>query len=242
MTDYTLLMGFDAEHHAEHKVSAETLIKNCPQLTEVPWVVAADSDVYEKLSWVNGLSKVQIVEVNSPKEWPQRERMLAALTLQAPQYIRTKYLLKLDTDAICTSPQVGFPRNEWFEGDPVYVASGWSYSKPADAIQRLDDWADTVPELASYPRLNIPFDPASSRVAHKRCISWLYFGRTDWHQWAARILGERLPVPSHDTCLHFLAERTKQFYRHVRFSKLGWHHIGRGGKRLEQAVKEVLGG
>lgn len=166
----------------------------------------------------------------------QRENMLSAF-VYAPWNIQTKWFCKLDTDCVSTGSGPWIDP-KWFENDPVFIASPWSYSKPSNAHQILDDWCDGVPELAKYPRLNLPFDPQSRLVKCKRIISWQYFGRTDWHQWLAGLCGHRLPFPSHDTLTWHVAERTGAFYRKVKLKEYGWAHVR--PRRLKEVVRETL--
>lgn len=241
LRDITLVAAFDAPHYLEWRTSMGVWNKNCPQLFDMPWALIADDDIYETVvsDWRH--SGARIERVTSPKEWPQRERMLSVFVRQAPFLVETSHFLKLDTDCVCAAPQKLFPDPAWFEGDPVFISSGWNYSKPANVIETLDNWWDTMPDLAKdCPRLDLPYDPTWSRIVHKRIISFLYIGCTSWHRWLAGIVGERLPFPSQDSVCWFAAERTKAFYRKVRFSKLGWRHVGSGGERLKRAVEEAL--
>lgn len=180
---------------------------------------------------------VEIIPVPPTDHLDQRARMLTALTLLAPWVVQTPWLLKIDTDTLAKWHTPTWCHEMLLEGDPVFVAHPWGYTKPAHAIQRLDDWADTIPELRNKPRLNLPFDPTSRIIVTRgRIISFVFFGRVDWLRWTSTLC-RQLPVPSHDTYTWFIARRNGDFYRTVNMKNQGWHH---GGRSLEWEVQKVL--
>lgn len=76
---------------------------------------------------------------------------------------------------------------------------------------------------------------------YPRIISYFYLGLTSWHKWLATLNGLRLPYPSQDTVAFYVAERMKARTRKVRFKGYGWSHCGRGGEKLVNAVRGVMG-
>lgn len=239
----TPVFGCDNTHIAELAMSSTAMRTYWPGVFGGEIVVIADESEDSHDGWMQRAQDALKHRSVRVVMWgmdgvSQREKMLTAFVLAVPPVIQTTHFAKVDTDAFPTKPFRIL--EEWFDGNPVLTSAAWGYSKPADVIQRLDDWGDTVPEIAKHPRLNIPFDPASGRVVHTRISSHIYFGRTDWHQWLAKIVGDRLPVPSQDTVASFVAQRTGAFYRRVRFGKYGFKHVGNGGERLKRAVEEAL--
>lgn len=229
----------DLEHVRELRHSYRTYEKFWKGFKDYRWVILYDEYTGDEAFWRNELEFVERDYELHPTEsgdWPQREKMLSSFVRTAPKLAKQKYFIKVDTDAFLTREFAINPK--WLEGDPVYVSSPWSYSKPANVLETLDDWADKT-ELCIYPRLDIPYDPTWSRVIYPRIISYFYLGRTDWHQWLATLVGVKLPFPSQDTLAFYVAERTKAFYRKVRMNGLGWAHCR--GKKLENAVRGVLG-
>ena len=246
----TFVVALDQEHLQEFKTVWPTW-RLRPEIMGSPLLLIIDHHNGDSAWWHEQLEFLDH-ENASLRDWPwycdvnqmtplgpfdsQREKMLSSLVF-APLVIRTPWFCKLDTDCVSTGSGPWIDP-KWFENDPVFIASPWSYSKPSNAHQILDDWCDGVPELVKYPRLNLPCDPESRLVKCRRIISWQYFGRTDWHQWLAGLCGHRLPLPSHDTLTWHVAERTGAFYRKVKLKEYGWAHVR--PRRLKEVARETL--
>lgn len=259
--DCTILIALDREHFDEFRYSSRTWLHDRPEMRECPWLVVCDDSEFTMSQWADAIiptiPQAVLLPVNNtlPRCFfrqsaqceslvSQREKMLSSL-VYAVEKIGTPWFAKIDTDTVSLEPGP-FWRNEWFDGGPFFCAPAWSYTKPANALNTLDIWGDAVPRIREFPRLNIPFDPASRLVRSKRIISWLYFGRTDWHRWLAGLCreygpdGGRLPVASHDTLAYFAAERTHAFYRRVNMKKHGWAHVS-GLRKLREIAGRVAG-
>ena len=135
---------------------------------------------------------------------------------------------------------------EWFEAKgeearPVFVSHPWGYTKPPDAIERLDNWADTIPQLRDFPRLNLVARPGWNMVRCRRIISWLFFARTDWTRQMANLCQGKLPVASQDTFLWYCAARQRKPYRRVRMKRYGWAHV-RGLRKIRRIAGAALQG
>jgi hypothetical protein len=173
----------------------------------------------------------------------QREKMLNGFVFGPASSVRTPWYLKLDTDSAAVA-HGDWLQMQWFvpsdDGKPpVFVTSPWSYTKPADAIERLDAWAESVPGLSEFPALNLHPQPGSQLLAHKRIISWCFFGLTQWTTVMASYCAGRLPTGSQDTFLWYCAARRGEFFRTVRMSKFGWKHIA-STRRLRAACNAAL--
>jgi len=252
---FTTIVAVDRQHLEELRVVWPTWRAFKPEILTSPMAIALDHDLSAgDLDWLDHPDK-SFVQLH--RAWPgysQREHMLSAFVFDLPAVVKTEYYLKLDTDCAATGPgQWILP--EWFTGiglgvdpdrRPVFISNKWGYTKPSDAIQRLDDWADSLilgnesHRFASHPRLNLPFDPESPRIVHPRIISWCFFGNTDWTNVMAKVvLRGRLPVPSQDTTLWYLGTRLGYPFRRVRMARYGWCHVSRIDK-LRWVVRDVL--
>jgi len=252
--EITILVALDRPHFEELRWSIKTWLKHRHEMIACSWLFVVDCDEATLADWATALLAIvphaRIVPVVNvlPSEVVrlcrtvvgQREKMLSAL-MYAVMFVQTPWFAKIDADAISLE-RGPFWKNEWFDGDPAFVANPWGYTKPANALEILDNWGDLVPSIHEFPRLNIPFDPNARLVRSKRIISWLYFGRTDWHRRLAKLCRDygpecgRLPVSSQDTTCWWYAERTKAFYRRVNMKRLGWAHVNGIGK-----LKEIAG-
>lgn len=165
-----------------------------------------------------------------PNALHQRERMLTGFVQVPGRHVETTWYLKLDTDVVATGSGPWL-KDEWFrpneDGDePVFISSKWHYTKPSFVMDLLDNWADGVPELASRPRLNLPYSSEYSKLKHSRIISWFFIGRKDWTASMARLAAPdgRLPWPSQDSYLFYCAERLGCHYVRERMSDYQWCH------------------
>lgn len=245
---FTLLLSVDGRYIDQLKYSYYTWVKFKKELRDCPIVLIYDkTQVHpsdEKLAFLKD-RKVKYVAWDEPSPGfygSQREKMLTAFTVVPALHVETPWYLKLDTDAVAFNDDPWF-LNSWFEpmewtpatSDavqevPAYIANPWGYTKPANALDIMDKWASQIPELASYPNLDIPFDPTQNKVCHPRMCSWIMFGSTQFCKFAARFADQgngtyKLPFPSQDTYLGYIADRTKFPRRLHKFKKSGWNNF-----------------
>jgi hypothetical protein len=233
MIDFTTVVAVDDEHLDELRLVWPTWRRNRPQIMAQPLLLICDgcrplAEWKTRLSFVDHRDQ-RLVAWNAAG-LDQRAKMLNGLVHGPATFVTTPWYLKLDTDAVAVWPDEWIC-DEWFLADeaghtPVFVASPWGYSKPSDVIQRLDDWADSIPDLNPHARLNIPPGQEAGRVWHPRIISWCFFGDTAWTRRMWALCEGRLPVPSQDTFLWYCAARSGQFFRRVSMKALGWQHAG----------------
>lgn len=252
--DFTVLVALDLQHLGELRTVWPTWMKHKPGLRERPWLFVLDlhstpaSHGWHTLCHKWWQEQLAFVFADCPHakyclwseqpDLPQRERMLNSLVFSV-KHIETPHYLKLDTD-LCATGMEDWIDTSWFFGDPVLISPPWGYTKPGSMLDTLDTWAAGVPEIAAFP----PFERriVGSVAKHRRIISYCMFGQTEWTQHAAKLAGEWLPVPSQDTYLHYVAHRTRRCWRTVKMSDLGWRHVGGGGRRLQVAAAEAMGG
>lgn len=248
MVSFTTLVAVDEVHVAELKSTWPTWKRHRPELLQRKLLLLCDAartqaDWEKTLRFVDHPGK-QIVLWDSPIS-DQREKMLSSLVFGAARHVTTPWYLKLDTDAAALQPG-SWLEQEWFREDetgrlPAFIASPWAYTKPGKWIDRIEQWAATVPELAAHPPLNLRSNPGSNKVLHPRIISWCFFGNTEWTKRMAALCGDRLPIPSQDTFLWYCAERQRDFYRRVRMNRFGWKHIA-CRRRLKGACNAAMKG
>jgi hypothetical protein len=244
--DFTTVVAVDEQHVPELLAVWPTWAQFRPEILQYPFLLICDANLGDTqiAALTSHLNHPQLrAEKWEMPHVPQREKMLSGLVYIPARHVETPWYLKLDTDTIALKPAQWIQEN-WFQPDergrdPVFIGHSWGYTKPPDAIQRLDDWADTVSELRQYPRLNLVPNPGWSLVRCRRVTSWLLFGRTDWTREMAAYSPDRLPVPSQDTYLWYCAARRGDFYRRESMIRRGWIHI-RDLSRLKDLATEAL--
>ena len=174
------------------------------------------------------LSKIFPAVVGVPWAMPQaaddRERMISAFILGV-EHIQSEYFVKLDADMFFTTAEDVFTE-EHFKYD--LVAQRWNYTKPGWWVDRLEAWSRGE---------ELPVDrPDGERPARRRApriISYCCLHKTEFVRKAAELAGNRLPVPSHDSYLWWLAENCKDF------SWLAIDQKGRGVKHTGHRWKKI---
>lgn len=237
---FTTVVGVDDQHAAELEVVWPTWRTYRPELLAQPLLLMCDA-AKSSSYWE---SRLRFLQHSNRRviRWDmhgvdQREKMLSALVYGPAQHVETPWYLKLDTDVVASAP-LTWIRQEWFRPDvqgrlPVFISSPWSYTKPADAIERLDEWGNAQPAIKDHPPLSLPRLPGANCIRHRRIISWCYFGQTEAAREAAKLAPDRLPVPSQDTYLWYLAFRRRQHFVTFPMHKLGWCHAA-GLRRLRK--------
>lgn len=262
--NYTLVVGVDAHHLRQLARVWPTWIKHKPSLLEHPVVAFYDNTVNEEeLATVlkEPCEKGKLATISWPwvdvdyngngfDKWsnPQREKMLSGF-VHVGAIVRTPYWLKLDTDVVAVSTD-DWIDPEWFVGNPAIVAQPWSYTKPADQILKLDEWVHAhqgnLLELSSLLPLNLRPNPGSDIVRHKRIISWCGFFSTELAKQCAKYAQAtvgpcRLPVPSQDGYMFYVATRLGLSVVRPQMKSRGWEHWSTF-VNIEKAVERSLHG
>lgn len=253
--NFCLLVAIDRDHVDEFAISYKTWMRHKPSLRERPLLLIVDrfrSDaewcetskiLFPLLEGHHG--KIHYTAAIDRPYGSQREKMLASLTLDGPQYAQIlgfQYYLKLDCDTIATGNDAWIDP-AWFRGSPAIIASPWNYTKPASQLAEFQQWSDQHP--GCFPRPMPKYTPSEddSKAFHRRMISYCQFGQVDWCCQMANIVGPndgRLPIPSQDGFLSLCAARNGAETRYVKMKNLGWQHVGGGGRRLREAAAAAM--
>jgi hypothetical protein len=168
----------------------------------------------------------------------QRYKMLAGFVFVPSMFVQTKYWLKLDLDVVATGVD-DWIDPDWFEEAPAIVAHPWGYTKPANQMIQLDEWARG--KFASN-ELQLRPSKGSNKIRHKRIISWCGFFHTKFTRIAADYAScgpYKLPVPSQDGYLWYCAKRLGLSIVRTNMKSRGWSWQS-GNKRVEHAAVEAM--
>lgn len=243
--DYTVVIGVDAGHIDQMRLSMPTWAKHKPDLLNHPLVCFYDRDSvtpddvkralppwrnFVLYAWPPTDAEPWDGDPNSKWTNPQRAKMLSGFVHVPPRTVSTKYWLKLDLDAVALG-QPDWIDPSWFDGDPAIISHPWSYTKPPDQMMNLDKWVSDhkvhmPPEFDTPPLMLVP-EPGSNLVKHERIISWCAFFEMDFSVLYSEIAEDvcgtgKLPVPSQDGYHWYCAARSKRLIRTVNMKRRGW--------------------
>lgn len=258
---YTIVVGLDRRHLRQFQQTQRAIAANKPSMRKMPMVAFYDRHELTERDVLLVVGHPDLKVVPWPPEgveypgivgskWtdPQREKMLSGFVHVPAAHVRTEYWLKLDTDVVAAG-QDDWVDPGWFVDKPSIVAHRWSFTKPADQMVRLDKWAEYGREylfyLNSFPPLGLePRSPDASRLGHKRIISWCGFFRTTFtdicSRWAENTCGRgRIPVPSQDGFMWYVATRLGNKVNRIDMKSRGWEHWSTDGN-VRKAVERVL--
>lgn len=182
-----------------------------PQFNNCPVIIFHNGFKRPKrsLKWVHKVLKghnVKLIHWDMDEYDGNRELMLSSFVFGAAAYVETPYFVKIDADAFFTNSQDLFLPNHF-----KYDIAGhkWRYTKPGKWLVELDEWAESKDidgeVYLSEPKVNEAKN--SKRYGHGRIASWVCLHKTDFVIEAAMHAGSRLPIPSHDTYLWYMAQR-----------------------------------
>jgi len=164
------------------------------------------NDISEKDLPHNIRKRVEFInwdlDVNS-----RREKMLSAFVLGAAEQIQTKHWLKIDADYVPSVDKLEFSEEAWAAD---IAGRAWSYTKPGSMLADVEDWANHKIEFTTaplYSKEEIEKMHQSDKYHHKRIISKICLHKSKFVRECAKMVSQRLPIPSHDTYLWYIAER-----------------------------------
>jgi|3_EtaG_2_1085321.scaffolds.fasta_scaffold85328_1 hypothetical protein len=165
---------------------------------------------------------------------PQRQKMLAGFVYTAALNVKSPYWLKLDLDVIASGVD-DWIDPDWFEGDPAIISHPWGYTKPADQMMELDRWLIDS-RKSMYPEfmekcscLNLAPIPGHGMLSHKRIISWCGFFQSEFTRICSMAASVscghgKLPVPSQDGYMWWMAQSQGLPIHRVGMKRRGWIH------------------
>lgn len=240
---FTLVVAVDEHHLQQLQKTHETWVGRF-SISAPPMLVIYDGSqvshdqIIDTIQWnmIETFDWNYFCDVDYPKgkdRWStsQRYKMLAGVVYGSALRVKTPYWLKLDTDVVSPFPCQMWIKSDWFVDKPAIVGHRWPYTKPGNTISRLDRWAtryrNVLTELNEKPSLKLKRNPDEDLVAHKRIISWCSFFKTDYTklccEFSRKTVGwGKLPVPSQDSYMWYVASRLGLTIRRVNMKNSGW--------------------
>lgn len=249
--DYTVVLGVDKDHEIHLQTILPNWLERKPKtFRDRPFLIFFDSQAGVRSCLdgdiFRGIHDITCIPWPTTSECPieyeddessrfgraQRYKMLSGFVHIPAMYVRTPYWLKLDLDVVASGND-DWIDEKWFEDRPAIIASPWGYTKPADQMMKLDAWVDanrmSITEISTKPALNLKPMPGSDLVKHKRIISWCAFFDTSFTTLCSLMAKStcgigKLPVPSQDGYMWYVAERSGLGIVKAPMKSLGWIH------------------
>ena len=218
------------------------------------WKKYKGIDRYPAIVFINGMEPedprldflradgVKLIPWSMPNAEDHREEMLSAFVLGTAKHVKTPYWLKIDADSYATDDR---PLLQNWMKDYAFCGHKWGYSW-AKHVKALDQWAagHNMKKLSSAPPMYDQSCASGRRYNHpeKRTISFVQLQSTAFTKLCSDIAGgKRLPVPSHDTYLFYMAKQLGEPYRGHNFKrKNGFTQANgrRGGESVRRKMEE----
>lgn len=249
LSEVTVIVSLDKQHVDEFKWCYPTWKRYRPQMELMPMVIVCDTLIVSEDEWYEILEPIlqRPFVVSSwdnddmyHPEADQRENMLTALVAASTYSVNTDWYMKIDADTYCREYSDEWFDSDWFDKKYSYIAPRWGYTKPAQMLYSCEEWAMEQPYLWGLPEVvpldSYPENRLRSTVKHRRMASWVGFGNTEFTRLAWGLVvssgSRRMPCPSQDTFLSFMAEKLAWPIKQHNMKKYGWAHGWKHAKRM----------
>ena len=243
MNDFTIVVGLDARHLEQFRITHPTWVKNKSSLLKRKLIVFYDRnelDPSDLIDVIGGHEEIQTVpwppkgvEYKRKGEDrfgdPHRVMMLSGFVHVPAAFVKTPYWLKIDTDAIAVERDDWIDPT-WLDGKNAIVSHGWGFTRPPGQMLDLDKWVREECngfDIALTEPLNLIPEPGADRLRHKRITSWCSFQLASFTKRCAYVaestMGRgHLPVPSQDGYSWYVATRLGLPIVTTSMKKRGW--------------------
>ena len=188
-----------------------------PGLREQRFMLFCIGPDIEGFKFFADYKNVQVIGCMPPGDTP-RERAFNAFVYEPAKYVTTPFWMKLDGDARMTGPAFKWPDYS----KHTITADGWHYTKIKKEpnaegkphwLNRLDSWwAEKNPGAQPiFPIIE------GRRHKHRRLRGYCWIERTEFTKRCAAMYGDRLILPSHDTCQWYVATRLNEPMQEYQF-------------------------
>ena len=161
---------------------------------------------------------LHLIAWDMPEYENVRELMLSAFVLGVSKYVKEDYCVKMDADAFFIDEQDVFCKDD-FGFD--LVAHRWKYTKPKWWVHKMDHWIRNRED-------DWHGEKVGGSCGHSRIISWCCLQSVEFIRNCVRACPDRLPIPSHDSFLWYMADNLSDCsWRSKNLKDLGVSHCSR---------------
>ena len=200
---FTILSAVTPDYEERLRLTSKTWsLKN--QFSDKPLVLFTHGFRRPQRRFRDLWKDIKVIDWNMDSYDSQRELMVSSFVLGV-KYIETEFSVKVDCDSYFINDEDVFSNKDF---DYDLVSNKWGYTKPVWFIEKLEKWSrlNNIPGKELFP--SEIFSSHESRFCHKRIASFICLQKTSFVKECVSYLDEeRLPVPSHDTFLWYMAER-----------------------------------
>jgi len=182
--------------------------KKIDEYPVIVFVNGMDIETDERLEFLRKEKNVKLIPWAMPEAENHREEMLSAFVFGSAEHVNTSYWLKIDADSYATDykPLLSEKMKNY-----KFCGHKWGYSRPKH-IQMLDKWAKNhwKGKLRKSPPMIDEGRIEGNRFYHnkKRTISYVQLHQTKFTKFCVKIIkGKRLPAPTQDTYMFYVADR-----------------------------------
>lgn len=185
----------------------------------------------ERLDFLKNYKNIKLIPWEMNNADSQREKMLSAFVFGPAKDVNTKYWLKLDCDTYATDSRP-ILNKDMFGFD--VVGHKWNYTKPWSWINTLNEWS--LNKNLNFQYLIDKSKIIKNRYYHHRTNSFVQLHSTEFTKQAAELAGEKLPIPSQDTYLWYVATVLNKKILRYSFKK----RCGLYNKKTVEQIKNYI--
>lgn len=224
--------------------ACDTRYVECLKLTFPTWIKYKNILNFPIIIYINGFNEndsrldflkeyknIRLITWEMNNIESQREKMLSAFVFGPAKDVNTKYWLKIDCDTYAIDNRE-ILNNDMSEFD--IVGHRWKYTKPWTWMNILNKWS-------LDKGLDFQYELDTSKIVknryyHERTNSFVQLHSTEFTKQAAELAVDRLPIPSQDTYLWYVAlALNKKIYRYDFKSKCGLYN-----KKTPEQIKNSI--
>ena len=234
-TNTTIVTACDPKYVECLKISYPNWIKY-KNINQFPIIVYINGfeDNDSRLDFLRIHKNIKLIHWDMHNVDNHREKMLSAFVFGPPKDVKTKYWLKLDSDAYTINSK-DILSDDMKNYD--IVGHKWGYTKPFNWINILNTWS--IDKNLNFTFTFNQKQVSKSRYYHHRTNSFVQLHKTEFTKEAAKIAGDRLPIPSHDTFLWYVSCVLNKSVKRYNFKKYCGMYNKKTAEQLVEGINSI---